>query len=74
MAHLHHGSLNVLREIVTGIPDFSSEKQGVCKGCALRKYAKIVFPSSDNKSKGILDLIHFVICGSMLVVSLIGCS
>jgi hypothetical protein len=25
MAHLHHGALRVLRELVTGVPDFSSE-------------------------------------------------
>ena len=58
MAHLHHGSLKVLREIVIGLLDFSTEQHGVCKGCALGKYAKTAFPSSDSRSKGILDLVH----------------
>jgi hypothetical protein len=37
MAHLHHGAFNVLKEIVTGLPEFSVEHQGVCKGCALEE-------------------------------------
>jgi hypothetical protein len=44
----------------------------VCKGCALGKYAKKTFPSSDSRSKGILDLVHFDVCGLMSVASLSG--
>jgi hypothetical protein len=40
MAHLHHGALNVLKEIVTGLLELSIEHSDVCKGCALGKYAK----------------------------------
>jgi hypothetical protein len=58
---------------VTGLPEFSVEHQGVCKGCALIKYSKTAFPGSDNKSKGILDLIHSDVCGTMFAVSLSGC-
>ena len=72
MAHLHHGALKILKEIVTGLPEFSMEHQGVCKGCALGKYAKTVFPSSDNRSKGILDLVHTDVCGPMSAASLSG--
>jgi hypothetical protein len=43
MAHLHHGALRVMREMVTGVPDFSSEHHELCKGCAFRKYTKTVF-------------------------------
>jgi hypothetical protein len=68
MAHLHHGALKVLRESVDGIPTFSSYQHRVCKGCALGKYTKTVFPTSDNRSKGILDLIHSDVCGPMSVV------
>ena len=32
MAHLHHGALRVLREMVMGVPDFSSEHHELCKG------------------------------------------
>jgi hypothetical protein len=73
MAHLHHGALRVLREIVTGFPDFSTEHQDVCKGCALGKYTKIAFPSSDSiEQRGILDLVHSDVCGPMSTVSLSG--
>jgi hypothetical protein len=34
--------------------------------CALRKYTKTVFPSSDNRSVGVLDLIPIDVCGPCL--------
>ena len=72
MSHLHHGALRVLREIVTGLPQFEIEHQEVCRGCALGKYTKTSFPSSDNRAAGILDLIHSDVCGPMYIVSLSG--
>jgi hypothetical protein len=42
----------------------------VCRGCALGKNAKVAFPSNKSKPKGILDLIHSDVSGSMLVVLL----
>jgi hypothetical protein len=65
MAHLHHGSLRVLRDIVTGVPDFSTEHQELCNGYALGKYTKTTFPSINNRESGILDLIHSYVCVSM---------
>jgi hypothetical protein len=59
----------VLRKMVTGIPEFRAKHKGVCKGCALSKNAKDSFPSSDSRSKGILDLVHSDVCGSMSVPS-----
>jgi hypothetical protein len=73
MAHLHHGALGALREIVTGVPQFSIEHQDVCRGCALGKFTKTVFPNSDSRSARILDLIHTYVCGPMSRVSLSGC-
>jgi hypothetical protein len=52
MAHLHHGALNILKEIVIGLLELSTEHSDVCKGCALGKYAKTSFPGSDSRSKG----------------------
>ena len=65
MAHLHHGDLRVLRELVMGVPYFSSEHHELCKGCTLGKYTKTVFQSSDSRATGILDLIHSDVCGLM---------
>jgi transposase InsO family protein len=49
-----------------------STHEGICKGCALGKNIKKPFPSSNNRSKEILDLIHLYFCGPMLVRSLGG--
>jgi transposase InsO family protein len=72
MAHLHHGALRVLRELVTGVPDFSSEHHELCKGCILGKYTKTTFPSSDSRAAEIVDLIHSDVCGPMSSTSLTG--
>jgi hypothetical protein len=72
MAHLHHGALGGLREVVTGVPQISMEHQDVCRGCALGKFTKVSFPSSDTRSIGILDLVHMNVCGPMTWKSLSG--
>jgi hypothetical protein len=46
------------------------EHDGVCKGCALGNNAKGIFPSSDNRSNGILNIIHSYVCRKMTVPSL----
>jgi hypothetical protein len=43
------------------------EQQGVCRRCALDKNVKVVFPSSESRPKGILDLIHLDVYGPMSV-------
>jgi hypothetical protein len=72
-AHLYHGSLGGLREVVTRVPQFSTEHQYVCRGCALGNFTKASFPSSDTRSVGILDLVHTDVCGIMTRKSLSGC-
>jgi hypothetical protein len=72
MAHLHHGALRVLREIVTSLPQFSTKHQEVCKGCALGKYTKTSFQSNGHREANILELVHFDVCGPMYTVSLSG--
>ena len=58
MAHLHHGGLRHLRQVVIGVPQIQEEKHNHCKGCALGENIKRPFPHSEHKSKGILDLVH----------------
>ena len=55
-----------------GIPELQANHEGVCKGCAQGKNVKSLFPSSDNKAKGILDLVHSDMCGPMTATSLTG--
>ena len=51
---------------------FSTELIGVCRGCALGKYTKTAFPSSNSRSEGVLELIHSDLCGPMSSASLTG--
>jgi hypothetical protein len=51
--------------MVEGIPELQSTHEGICKGCALGKNIKKPFPSNNNRSKEILDLIHSDVCGLM---------
>ena len=72
MPHMHHVAFRVQREITTGVPDFSVEHYEVYRGCALGKYTKLPFPTSDNISIGTLDLIHTDVSVCMSHVSLGG--
>jgi transposase InsO family protein len=58
---------------VIGVPRISIEHQDVCRGCALCKFSKASFPSSDSRSARILDLVHTDVCGPMSWKSLSGC-
>jgi len=72
MAHLHHGSFMMFREMVTRLLDFITEHHDVCRGCALGKYTNTPFQRSDNRVTCIIDLIHYDVCGPMSHVSLSG--
>lgn len=48
------------------------DHEGVCKGCALGKNVKKSFPSSESRSKEILDLVHSDVCGPISMKSLGG--
>jgi hypothetical protein len=64
MEHLDYMALSILRKIVIGLPDFSIEQQGVCKGCALGKNAKdmLYVPRIRNSlSVSVLDDRGFVV-------------
>ena len=53
-----------------GIPELQVNHEGVCKGCAQGKNMKSLFPNSDSKAKGILDIVHSDVCGPMTATSL----
>lgn len=70
--HLHYRALSIVSKAVTGIPKLQVNHEGVCKGCAQGKNVKSPFPSSGNKAKGILDIVHSDVCGPMTATSLSG--
>jgi len=70
LAHLHYKALPVSSKMVTFLPGMQIENDGVCKACALEKNARGSFPSSDDISEGILDIIQSYVCRQMTVPSL----
>jgi len=44
-AHLHYKALPDVRKMVTGMPEFRLEQEGVCPGCAEGKLKRGPFPS-----------------------------
>lgn len=48
------------------------EHEEGCKGCVLGKNVNKPFPRSESRSKEILDLVHFDVCGPMPVKSIGG--
>jgi hypothetical protein len=73
-AHINYQALPFLKRMVEGIPELQPTHEGICKGCALGKNIKKPFPSNNNRSKEILDLIHSDVCGPMPVKYLGGYS
>ena len=71
-AHLHYKALLIMSKAVTGLPEFQVNHDGVCKGCAQGKSVKSLFPSSDSKSKEVLDIVHLDVCEPMTTTSLSG--
>ena len=69
---MHYRALPIASKVVEGLPEFQAKHDGVCKGCAKGKTTKKTFPSSESKSKGILEIIHSDVCGPMSSNSLSG--
>ena len=72
LAHVHYRALPIVSKVVIGLPEIQIEHEGVCKGCAQGKNTKNPYLKSDNKAKGILDIIHLDICGPLQTTSLSG--
>jgi hypothetical protein len=72
LAHINYKALPYVSKVVTCLPEFKIDHEGVCKGCAQGKNIKNPFPKSDNKAEGILELIHSDVCGPMPSTSLSG--
>jgi hypothetical protein len=51
--------------VVTGFPELKVDHEGVCNGCTQGKNIKNPFPKRDNKTEGVLEIIHSDVCGPM---------
>ena len=57
-APLHYKAILGVRQMVTGMPEFRVEKEGVCPGCVEGKLKRGPFPSSQSKTSDILQLVY----------------
>ena len=69
---MHYRALPLANKVVEGIPEIQAKHDGVCKVCAKGKNTKKTFPSSESRAKGILEIIHSDVCGTMSSNSLSG--
>ena len=52
-----------MSKVVTGLPDLNIDHEGTCKGCTRGKNIKNPFLKSETKTKGMLEVIHYDVCG-----------
>jgi hypothetical protein len=71
--HLNYNALLGLQKMVTGMSVFSFEHDSICRGRALGKNTKKAYPHNNRKTNGILDLIHYDLCGPITAPSMNGC-
>ena len=72
LAHVNYKTLTIVRKVVTGPPEIQINYEGVCKGCAQGKNTNNPFASSNNKPKGVLDIVYSYVCKPMSDISLNG--
>jgi hypothetical protein len=72
LAHINYKALRYVSKVVTGLPEFKVDHEGVCKGCAQGNNIKNHFPKRDSKAEGILELIHSNVFSPMPSTSLSG--
>ena len=53
-AHLHYKALPNVRKMVTGMPEFNIDHEGVCRDCAAGKHTRGPLPSSESQTNDIL--------------------
>ena len=69
LGHLHHGALQFMQQISTGLLMGKISRLDQCKGCTMGKYVKSNFHEKDNHASGILQTVHIDVCGPFSVAS-----
>jgi transposase InsO family protein len=72
LAHINNKALPYICKAITGLPELKGDHKGVCNGCAQGKNIKNPFPKRNNKTEGVLELIHSDVCGPMPSSSISG--
>ena len=65
IGHINYQRLQDLqsKQVVFGLPKFSSRKAQICEACQLGKQHQLPFPNERNQSRNKLDLIHSNVWG-----------
>ena len=58
IAHINYKEFPYVNKVVTGLPNMNIDLEDTYKGCASGKNNKNLFPKSETKTKGTLELIH----------------
>jgi hypothetical protein len=58
LAHINYKTLPYICKVVTGLPELKGDHKAICNGCAQGKNIKNLFSKRDNKTEGVLELIH----------------
>ena len=72
IAHINYKALPYICKAVTGSPELKVDQEGISNGCAQGKNIKNPFPKRDNKTEGVLEVIHSDVCGPMPSSSISG--
>ena len=72
IVHVCYKALEIVSNVVTSLLEIHTNHEGVCKGCAQGKNTKNPFLSSNNKAKGILDIVHSYLCSPLSTTSVSG--
>ena len=72
ICHINYKELPSVSKVVTGLRYLKIHHRGTSKGCARGKNIKNPFPKIKKKTKGMLELIHFDVCGPTPSISLSG--
>jgi len=67
-SHLHYKVLLDVRKMVTSMPEFNLNHEGVCQGCVAGKHTRGPFPSSKSQTTSILQLVHSDLLGMLPVM------
>jgi hypothetical protein len=72
LSHINYKALPYICKAVMGLLEIKVDHKGVCNGCAQGKNIKNPFPKRDNKTEGVLELIHSDVCGPVPSSSISG--
>ena len=72
LSHITYKELPYLHKVIIGLPNMKIDLEGTCQGCARGKNIKNIFLKIETNTKGMLESIHYDVCGPITSISLSG--